>query len=101
MAEASFDPNEHVGESVTFTGTAWNAAAGAMVSVASTKRPIYIGGLASWSDEIEGKTVEVSGVLRLREPQVPPAEGLETALHGIDTETFVVDDADWAPADKG
>jgi hypothetical protein len=96
---SDFDPGEHIGESVRFKGTAWNAAAGATVSVSGTNRPIYIGGLASWSDELEGKAVEVSGVLRLREPEVAPAEEGELPDHGLDTETFVVDDADWAPAD--
>jgi len=95
---SDFDPGEHIGESVRFKGTAWNAAAGATVSVTGTNRPIYIGGLASWSDELEGKAVEVSGVLRLREREVPPANELDEPLHGLDTETFVLDGADWAPA---
>jgi hypothetical protein len=94
-----FDPGEHIGESVKFKGTAWNAAAGATVSVTGTNRPIYIAGLRSWSDELEGKAVEVSGVLRLREREVAPAEEGDLPDHGLDTETFVVDDADWAPAD--
>jgi hypothetical protein len=97
---SDFDPGEHIGESVTFKGTAWNAAAGATVSVSGTNRPIYIGGLVSWSDELEGKAVEVSGVLRLREREVAPAEEGDLPDHGLDTETFVVDDADWAPADE-
>lgn len=100
MADASFDPEEHVGESVTFRGTAWTAAAGATVAVAGTNRPIYIGGLDSWSKELEGKAVEVTGVLRLRERQVPPAEELDEPLHGLDTETFVLDGADWTPAEQ-
>lgn len=96
---AGFDPKEHVGESVTFKGTAWTAAAGATVEVAGTKRPIYIGGLDSWTKELEGKAVEVSGTLRLREAQVPPPEEGDMPLHGLDTATFVVDGAEWAPAD--
>ena len=99
MADASFDPAEHVGEPVTFRGTAWNAAAGATVAVSGSNRPIYIGGLDSWSDELEGKAVEVSGVLRLREADVPPAEEGDLPLHGLDTATFVVDGAEWAAAD--
>jgi hypothetical protein len=96
-----FDPKEHVGESVTFRGTAWTAAAGATVEVAGTPLPIYIGGLDSWSKELEGKAVEVNGTLRLREADVAPAEEGEWPLHGLDTETFVVDGAEWAPADEG
>ncbi len=100
MTDASFDPGEHVGESVSFRGTAWTAAAGATVSVAATKRPIYIGGLDSWSKELEGKAVEVTGVLRLRERQVPPPEEGDLPMHGLDTATFVVEGAEWAPADE-
>ena len=100
MADESFDPGEHVGKSVKFRGTAWNAAAGATVDVAGTNQPIYIGGLDSWSDELEGKPVEVSGVLRLREAEVPPPEEGDWPLHGLDSETFVVDGAEWAPTDE-
>jgi hypothetical protein len=96
-----FDPAQHVGESVTFQGTAWTAAAGATVAVPGTNRPVYIAGLDSWSTELEGKGVEVTGVLRLRERQVPPAEELDEPLHGIDTATFVLDEADWTPSDQG
>ena len=98
MPDARFDPSEHVGESVTLRGTAWTAAAGATVSVPGTNRPIYIGGLDSWSKELEGKGVEVTGVLRLRERQVPPPEEGDLPLHGLDTATFVLDGADWTPA---
>jgi hypothetical protein len=101
MTDASFDPEEHVGESVTFRGTAWNAAAGATVAVPGTNRPVYIGGLDSWSDELEGKAVEVSGVLRLREADVPPPQEGDLPLHGLDTETFVLDGADWSATDEG
>jgi hypothetical protein len=101
MTDASFDPKDHVGESVTFRGTAWTAAAGATVSVSGTNRPIYIGGLDTWSKELEGKAVEVSGVLRLRDRQVAPAEEGDLPSHGLDTETFVLDGADWTPAGDG
>jgi hypothetical protein len=90
-----------VGESVTFRGTAWTAAAGATVAVPGTNQPIYIGGLDSWDKELEGKDVEVTGVLRLRERQVPPPEEGDLPSHGLDTETFVVDGADWALTDEG
>jgi hypothetical protein len=99
VTDASFVPSEHLGEAVRFQGTAWNAAAGATVEVAGSKRPIYIGGLDSWSTELEGKAVQVSGTLRLRERQVPPAEEGDLPDHGLDTETFVLDGAEWAPAE--
>lgn len=98
MTDADFDPKEHVGESVTVEGTAWSAAAGAMVRVAGVSRPIYIAGLDSWDKELEGQAVEVTGVLRLREPQVARPEGTAAPAHGLDTATFVLDGAEWAPA---
>ena len=98
---ADFDPTQHVGETVTFRGTAWSAAAGATVAVAGADVPIYIDGLDSWPADLEGKTVQVSGTLRLRERDVPPADEGEWPSHGLDTDTFVVDGAEWAPAGEG
>jgi hypothetical protein len=97
MSVADFDPTAHVGEAVTVTGTARNAGAGAMLRVEGVSRPIYIRGLDSWSRELVGSTLEVSGVLRVRDPQV--AQGGDEPEHGLDTATFVLDDASWAPAD--
>jgi hypothetical protein len=96
MPVADFDPTAHVDEAVTVTGTARNAAAGAMLRVEGVSRPIYILGLDSWSGELVGSTVEVSGVLRVRGPQVQ--RGADEPEHGLDTATFVLDDAEWAPA---
>jgi hypothetical protein len=93
MAEAHFDPREHVGESVTIRGTALTAAAGAIVTGAG--RPVYIGGLERWDKELEGKPVEVSGVLRAQESTLPPGD---PPSHGVDAASFVLDDARWAPA---
>ena len=100
MTDASFDPKECVGESVTVNGTARNAAAGAMLRVAGVSRPIYITGLDSWSEELEGETVAVTGVLRLRGSQVPSPEETDAPEHGLDTATFVLDDADWVPSNN-
>jgi hypothetical protein len=96
MDVADFDPAEHVGESVTVTGTARNAAAGAMLRVAGVSRPIYVAGLDSWSGELVGNEVEVTGVLRVRDPQV--ARGGDEPMHGLDSATFVLDEADWTQA---
>src|SRR5688500_10880945 len=100
MTDAGFDPKEHVGESVTLNGTARTAAAGAMARVAGYNRPIYIGGVRSWNRELEGKAGEVTGVLRLREAQVPRPEETDAPEHGLPTATFVLDEADWAPAEN-
>lgn len=91
MAEAPFDPREHIGESVTFRGTALTAAAGAIVT--GVGRPVYIGGLRRWETQLEGKPVEVSGVLRGREGDLP------AGAHGVASASFVLDDARWSAAD--
>jgi hypothetical protein len=94
MAEERFDPSAHIGEPVTFRGTALTAAAGA--TVMGVGRPVYIGGLERWSPELEGKPVEVSGVLRRRESTLP--SGGDIPAHGVDAASFVLDDARWAAA---
>ena len=99
MSEANFDPSVHVGESVTVEGTARNAAAGAMLKVAGYGRPIYIDGLDSWDEDLVGCALEVTGVLRARDAQVP--EGGDEPEHGLDTATFVLDGAEWTPVDDG
>jgi hypothetical protein len=99
MADESFDPSEHVGESVTLSGTAWSAAAGAMVRVAGYNRPIYIDGLRAWDKDIEGNIVEVTGVLRLRKSQVPRGDETDVPAHGLPSATFVLDGAEWARGD--
>ena len=69
-----------------------------MLRVAGVSRPIYIAGLDSWDGELVGNTVEVTGVLRVREPQVE--QGGDEPSHGLDSATFALDDADWAPAEQ-
>jgi hypothetical protein len=94
VPDGDFDPTEHVGETVSFEATAHDGAGGALV-MAGSGLPIYIGGLARWPPELEGKRVSLTGRLRLREPQVPPTPPGGLPAHGIDEETFVLDDARW------
>jgi hypothetical protein len=91
---ADFDPNEHVGKSITLRGNAATAAAGAMVIIAGT--PIYIAGLRAWDSDLEGRAVEVTGLLRREASAVPPAGPGELVRHGIDRDTFVLDGAEWS-----
>jgi hypothetical protein len=97
MADESFDPGAHVGQTVTFRGTAMTGAAGAIVMAAS--EPVYVDGLEAWTEEAEGRAVEVSGVLRLRESGMPAPDPDGLPLHGIDEDTYVLDDAKWALID--
>jgi hypothetical protein len=94
MGDPSFDPAEHVGNAVTFRGKAENAAAGAVITVGPGK-PIYISGLRAWDPELEGRPVEVTGVVRRREGQVPPPLPGGIPRHGIPSATFVIDGAEW------
>jgi|SRR5215210_1690779 len=99
MTDESFDPEKHIGESVTFRGTAHNAAAGAIVTVGAAP-PIYVDGLDEWSEDVEGKSIEITGVLRLQESDMPaPAPG-QAPMHGVADDTFVLDGADWMLIDQ-
>jgi hypothetical protein len=74
---------------VTLRGDAFTGAAGALLEVDGT--PVYIDGLAEWPDELEGRAVEATGVLRHRPSPVP--EGAPH-VHGVD-EHDVLEDASW------
>ena len=93
MAEEGIDPGRHIGQSVTLRGTAWTGAGGAMVSP-DAGLPVYIYGLDSWSSELEGKPVEVTGIVRAREGGPPPSFGGLPA-HGPDPDTLLLHDAKW------
>jgi hypothetical protein len=94
VAEERFDPGKHIGEPVTFRGTALTAAAGAIVTGAG--RPVYVAGLERWDTELEGKPVEVSGVLRRQESELPAAAPGEPPAHGVGAARFMLDEARWA-----
>lgn len=94
MADGGFDPAEHVGETVSFEATALDAAGGAMVMVGSGP-PVYIGGLARWPPELEGKRVRLTGELRRRESQVPPTPAGGMPAHGIPSPAYALEDARW------
>lgn len=98
VAGDAFDPSARVGDSVTIRGAAWDGAAGALVMVDGT--PIYVDGLEAWPDGLADRQVEVTGTLRSRASQVPePDEDDDDdpfPLHGVDSETYVIDDARWA-----
>lgn len=97
MADAGFDPEEHVGETVGFEATALDAAGGAMVMTGAGP-PIYISGLARWPPELEGGRVRLTGRLTRREPQVPPTPPGGMPAHGIASPSYALEDAGWEPA---
>jgi hypothetical protein len=96
LADGGFDPAEKVGETVSFEAIALDAAGGAIVMIGSGP-PIYIGGLARWPQELEGKRMSLTGELRRRESQLPPTPPGGIPAHGIPSATYVLDDARWEP----
>jgi hypothetical protein len=78
-----------VGQRVTLTGTAQNAAAGASLLVGEW--PVYIGGLSRWPADLAGRELDVTGTLvRMRGPDP------EERKHGPGA-GYALDDASWAP----
>ena len=89
----SWDPEEHLGETITLRGTACDARAGAMLLLPD-ETPVYVIGLFSWDEELSGNEVEVTGQLEKkpsRTPRVPPNEDQS---HGVG-ERFVIREATW------
>ena len=89
----SFDPSRHVDETVTVRGPAATGRAGATVELPDGS-PIYLAGLAEWSDDVEGRQVEVTGTLRLRPSRIPPEEPGGVHYHGLG-ESFAIEDPSW------
>jgi hypothetical protein len=79
----------HLGEAVTLTGTALDAAAGAIVSL--DERPVYVAGLRRWPSELFAQQVEVSGTLVFRE------RPREEKIHRVDA-AYALEDAKWSRA---
>jgi hypothetical protein len=81
--------------SVTIIGKAWNSKAGALV-VADSGRSAYIEGLSGWDDDIFGKQVRVTGILRLKkitpDPQVDEWGAVSAGMEGM---AKVIEGACW------
>jgi hypothetical protein len=82
------DVEEHVGERVTVTGEAVDAAAGAVV-VLEDGHVVYVGGLESWPDDASGREVEAAGTLVLR-----PASK-QKYVHKVLGDSYALDGATW------
>ena len=82
------DLESHVGERITVTGTALNAALGAIVSLGGL--PLYVSGLRGWPEDVVGRELDVTGRLVLR--RAPDREGPVVHKPG---DTYAVEDASW------
>jgi hypothetical protein len=78
-----------VGQRVTLTGAAQNAAAGASVLVDGW--PVYIGGLSRWPADLAGRELDVTGTLVRTRGPAP-----EDRIHGP-SGGYALHDATWAP----
>ena len=91
----TFEPSQHVGKTVVIRGTAYDARAGAIVEL-DDRTPIYIAGLDEWDPALQGKPIEVTGLLKERPARVPPVQAGGPQLHGLTSSTFVLENATWA-----
>ena len=89
----SWDPEEHLGETVTLRGLACDARAGAILLLPD-ETPVYVIGLFSWDEGITGNEVEVTGQFEKKPSRVPRVPPGEEQSHGVG-ERFVVRDASW------
>jgi hypothetical protein len=92
-----FDPTQHLGETVTFRGTAHTGRGGAIVMVPDSP-PVYVSGLTEWADDVAGKQVEVTGRLRARPSRTPRVVEGGEQYHGVGA-TIALDDARWTVVD--
>ncbi len=90
----TFDPSQHIGKTVVIRGTAYDARAGAILEL-EDRTPIYIAGLAEWDPALQGKPLEVTGLLKERATRVPPVPAGGAQLHGLTSPTFVLENAKW------
>ncbi len=84
-----------LGQAVTLTGRAANAAMGAVVLM-EDRTPVYLLGKEEWDDE-NGSTVAVSGTLRRRSLAPDPTVDADGAIsHGMMGDAWVIEDPTWA-----
>lgn len=89
---------DRLGESIQVEGHALPAAAGALVD-GDDGRSYYLGGVGSWSTDMIGQRVVVSGVLRLRPAPVQRRPPHQEQSHGLTDDTLVIDDPQWELAE--
>jgi hypothetical protein len=92
---ASSNPLSNLGKTVTLQGTAHDAKGGAVLMIPNDV-PIYIENLPCWPDDVFGKQVSVTGVLRKKklipDPYISPDGGISQGAIGTQT---VLENAEW------
>lgn len=85
---------QKIDSNVTITGTARNAAAGAVV-LTEDRTPVYVAGLDRWEKAFDGKQVSASGTLR-REAGDEVVNSKGEYSTGIASGRFVLEGPTWA-----
>lgn len=89
--------SQMVGQKVTLDGTARNAHQGAVL--VTDDEPVYIDGLESWSGKFSNQRVRVTGKLEQRSIAPTPVTGPGGEVsHGIEGDSYVLENASWALA---
>jgi len=88
---------QRFGRTTVVEGLALNGRAGALVQT-DEGTWYYVGGLESWDDALVMQRVSVTGVLRLREADVPREQPEGEHSTGLADDTLVLDDASWSLA---
>ncbi len=92
------DPWKLVGQQVTVSGIARDAAEGAVVLL-KDRTPVYVKGLFSWDDSLDRKQVEVTGTLRLSGGSNEPLVNAKGEYsQGSEGDMLVIEDATWKTA---
>ncbi len=96
---AARPPAPAVDERVTLIGTARDAKGGAML-VKEDGGTLYVKGLGAWPDELHGKSVSVTGIVRreklIPDPKTDDAGAVSQGAFGDQT---VIDEAAWKLAE--
>ena len=79
-----------IDQEIAITVTLYNAKAGA-IAVTADEQPIYISGLCAWSEDMMGKKVRLSGILRRGRvyPDVDIEDGVPS--QGMTDEPFFIE----------
>ena len=93
MKEQDFAAN--LNECINVHGTAQNAMLGAVV-MTEDFTPIFLSGIKEWDNDIKGKSVVVTGVLRrkLLAPEATVSPNGEVS-HGVEGDSYILENPIW------
>jgi hypothetical protein len=92
-----FVPDKHLGKTVTVTGMARDAMAGAIVML-DDGTPIYVVGLSGWDEDVVDARVEIRGLLVQLPSRIPKPPPNGEVSHGVGSR-FGMEKATWDRVD--